>query len=172
MDHGRAFNAETLGHRWSSMRLGSPEPAFSVAKPPSADDCFIDMMRCYRCRGGLVRELEVLLQLKDRRPRCDRPLVHSAQAVRPVGFERAIRFSWGGWSWLPLFQFRLADMTLREGPVRVVDALGSEFDGWDVAHWFTAPNAWLRNQRPIDVMDNELVLVIEAARTDRFIAEG
>jgi hypothetical protein len=173
MDASLAITAQASGRRRPPLRLGFHEQVLSVASPPSADGCFVEMMRCYRSRGGLAREVEVLSQLKHRRPRCDDGRsIHPGRSFLPIGFERAIRFAWGGWSWLPLFQFRLDDVTLREGPMRVVDALGPEFDGWDVAQWFTARNAWLRDQRPIDVIDNELVLVIEAARTDRFIAAG
>jgi hypothetical protein len=172
MEPSHAFDAGTSGHRWPLRHLCSPEPVVSVEYAYSADGCFVDMMRCYRCRGGLARELEVLSLLKHRGPGCGSHSTHPARSIRPRDFERAIRFSWGGWTWLPLFQFRMEELILREEPVRVADALGPEFNGWDVANWFIARNAWLRNQRPIDLIDKELALVIEAARTDRFVATG
>jgi hypothetical protein len=172
MNSSRTFDSQASGHMWSSLRLCSPEPALSAANRPSADSCFVDMMGCYRCRGGLAREIEVLTHLNHYHPRCDDHSIHPTLSGRPRGLERAIRFSWGGWTWLPLFQFRMEDATLREEPARVVDALGPEYDGWDVANWFIARNLWLHDQMPIDVMDKELGLVIEAARTDRFIVAG
>jgi Protein of unknown function (DUF2384) len=152
MDRAPAFVAE-LSTRWAR-----------------ADGCFIEMMRRYRCRGGLAREIEVLLQWQQRR--CGMPSSPTQRSMRPAGLAGAIRFEWGGWAWLPLFQFRIEDLSLHEGPARVVDALGPEFDGWEAAQWFITRNNWLRDRRPIDVMDTELGLVLEAARTDRFVAGG
>ena len=172
MDRGLLLSAETSAREGLSRRLPAFEHRTGLTIGTSSDDCFVEMMRCYRGRGGLARELEVLLQLEHRRSVEE---VHSAQlnrSNRPQGFERAIRFQWSGWTWLPLFQFSMAEPTLREAPARVVDALGPGFDGWDVAQWFVSPNGWLHDRRPIDVMDMELGMVLEAARTDRFVAEG
>ena len=38
--------------------------------------------------------------------------------------------------------------------------------------WFSQPNHWLRNRRPVDVLDVSLTAVLRAARADRFIANG
>ena len=82
-----------------------------------------------------------------------------------------IRLEWGGSAWLPLFQFRKEDMTVRTESARIVIELSPVFDGWAIAEWFTALNSWLLNRPPIDVLDSHLPAVIDAARTDRFIAE-
>lgn len=170
MDHG-PVRVEASARRGL---LGPPaafEHRSGLAGWTGVDSCFVDMMRCYRCRGGLARELEVLLQLERRSGNETQP-VQPNRSTRPANFDRAVRFAWGGWTWLPLFQFNMADRVLRRTPARVVDALGPGFDGWEVAQWFVAPNNWLHDRRPIDVMDTELGSVIEAARTDRFVAGG
>lgn len=43
---------------------------------------------------------------------------------------------------------------------------------WALAMWFSQPNHWLRNRRPVDVLDVSLTAVLRAARADRFIANG
>lgn len=172
MDHAPAFSAEAAGRRGLPLPPGGFEHTSSAASWAGTDACFVDMMRCYRCRGGLARELEVLLQLQHRRSGCGAHSIQAKGSIRPESFERAIRFSWGGWTWLPLFQFINEDLSLRETPARVVNALGPEFNGWEVAQWFIERNIWLHDRRPIDVMDTEFGLVIEAARTDRFVAAG
>ena len=172
MDSSRTFDAGTSSHRGPSPRLCSPEPAVCAASLPFADSYCVDIMRSYRFRGGLAREIEVLLKLQHHQHRCESGSVYSPRSIRPIGFERAIRFSWGGWTWLPLFQFTMDDVTLREGPLRVADALGPELDGWNIANWFIARNAWLGDQQPIDLMEKELPLVIEAASRDRFPPVG
>jgi hypothetical protein len=120
----------------------------------------------YRCRGGIAREIEVLVHLKQRWSQPD------SQPTRPVGFERAIRFSWSGWTWLPMFQFNPIDMSLSAAPARVVEELGPAFDGWEIAQWFVGSNSSLGGQRPIDVLGQQPTRVIEAARVTRFIAAG
>jgi Protein of unknown function (DUF2384) len=154
MDRAPAFVAE-MSARWARADIG-----------------FIEMMRGYRCRGGLAREVEVLLQLQQRPLGAEARSAPARRSIRPEGWAHAIRFEWGGWAWLPLFQFSLADLSLREAPALVVDALGPEFDGWEAAQWFITRNNWLHDRRPIDVMDTQLGLVLEAARTDRFVAGG
>jgi len=172
MDHAPAFRTEASGRRGLPLPPGGFERTPAAGNWSGTDACFVDMMRGYRCRGGLARELEVLLQLQHRRCGRGTPSIQAKGSIRPEGFERAIRFAWGGWTWLPLFQFVMEDLTLCETPARVVSALGPEFNGWEVAQWFIERNTWLHDRRPIDVMGTELGLVIEAARTDRFVAAG
>lgn len=167
-----ALRFDVSAHRGPRPPLAGFEQLPGVSSWVSADGCFVDMMRSYRSRRGLARELELLSKLEHRRFRCETQSVQAHCPVRPEGFERAIRFTWGGWTWLPLFQLRVEDLSLCEASARVVVALGPEFDGWDVAQWFVARNNWLHDRRPLDVMETDLALVIEAARTDRFVAGG
>lgn len=129
------------------------------------DQRFIDMLHLCRSRGGLAREEEILRRMNHRanRPRQD------CEAGYP--HDGLIRLEWGGSAWLPLFQFCKEDMTVRAETARVVFELSPVFDGWAIAEWFMAPNAWLLNQPPIDALDTHFPAVIEAARADRFIAD-
>ncbi|MDP4078692.1 hypothetical protein [Acidovorax sp. A1169] len=71
-----------------------------------------------------------------------------------------------------MFQFNFPGLMLATGPRRVVAELGDIFDGWGLAIWFVAPNVFLANHSPIECLDSHLGHVLEAARTDRFVATG
>ena len=80
------------------------------------------------------------------------------------GFEHARTF------WIPMFQFELRDLSVRPELRKMLAELRSVFDGWAIAVWFAQPNAWLQGRRPVDPVLPEFPAVLEAARTDRFIA--
>ncbi len=71
-----------------------------------------------------------------------------------------------------MFQFELRDLSVKPGPRRVLAELKPVFDDWGLAVWFVQPNSWLQTMRPLDLLDSDLTGVLEAARTDRFIAAG
>jgi hypothetical protein len=71
-----------------------------------------------------------------------------------------------------MFQFDGSDMSLREGPQRVVRELAPVFDDWEVAVWFASPNSLLAHALPVDLVIDDLFSVVQAARADRFIARG
>jgi hypothetical protein len=73
---------------------------------------------------------------------------------------------------LPIFQFDLATMSLRDGPHRALLELDGVFDDWELARWFVQPNDWLQDAAPIERIENDLTAVLQAARADRFIARG
>jgi hypothetical protein len=119
------------------------------------DRAFIDMLRGYRCHGGLARESEL-----------------PCRARGPAQDTGSIRFEWSGVCWLPLFQFEPCSLALRESPRRVMAELAPAFDGWGMASWFAEPSHWLGGARPVERLDADLPAVLEAARADRFIAAG
>ena len=118
------------------------------------DRAFIDLLRAYRCHGGLARESQL-----------------PGRCGAPAG-SWPIRFEWNGVGWLPLFQFEQGTLALREAPRRVIAELSPAFDGWSMATWFAEPNSWLDGARPVKRLDADLTAVLEAARVDRFIAAG
>ena len=118
------------------------------------DRAFIDLLRGYRCHGGLARESQL-----------------PGRCGAPAG-SWPIRFEWSGVGWLPLFQFEPGTLALREAPRRVIAELSPAFDGWSMATWFAEPNSWLDGARPVKRLDADLTAVLEAARVDRFIAAG
>jgi len=81
-------------------------------------------------------------------------------------------FEWQAAHWVPMFQFDLRDMSVKPRPRRVVAELAEVFDGWALATWFVHPNSWLHGRRPVELLDTHLEAVLEAARGDRYVANG
>ncbi len=73
---------------------------------------------------------------------------------------------------MPLFQFDLADMSLRPAAASVIGELSGAFDELDLAAWFAEPNAWLANAAPMDALESDPLAVLQAARADRYIARA
>jgi len=42
--------------------------------------------------------------------------------------------------------------------------LGERLPGWQLALWFTGSSDWLGGARPVDVLDSDGPLVVDAAR--------
>lgn len=137
-----------------------PRSAIRVdADVAEQDAAFLQMLAAYRGHGGLRREAEVLR----RRQALD-------AAVTPD--DEAIRFDWGGSTWMPWFQFDARSGRLHEPCRRVIDELAPFYDGWLLALWFVQPNVWIHGGRPLDVLAVDPRRVHEAARVDRFVAGG
>ncbi|MDP4076365.1 antitoxin Xre/MbcA/ParS toxin-binding domain-containing protein [Acidovorax sp. A1169] len=81
-------------------------------------------------------------------------------------------FEWRSTLWIPMFQFDLHNLSVRRSVRLILAELGNGFDGWARAAWFAAPNSWLQQRKPADLMSSELTDVLSAARADRFIAVG
>ncbi len=137
-----------------------PRSAFRVdADIAEQDAAFLQMLAAYRGHGGLWRESEVLRR-------------RQALGADVTPDDQAIRFDWGGSTWMPWFQFDARRGELREPCRRVVDELAPFYDGWRLSLWFVQPNVWIHGCRPLDVLAEEPRRVHEAARVDRFVAAG
>jgi hypothetical protein len=136
-----------------------------ISATPSSTG-FTAMLVAYRATGGTARgdDLARLLQ--------DRPHDSYVSLARLIATRKVFSFEWRNTYWVPMFQFDLADLSLRPGPQQVIGELNSEFDDWSLAVWFTQPNTWLRGDKPVDVLGTNLQAVIDAARADRFVAAG
>ena len=146
------------------MNIDRDPPARCARQAPaSPDEAFIEMLRAYRRSGGIAREVEVLRKWPRRSALTSGPDLFCA----PV-----ICFEWAGVFWLPRFQFAGEDLDPRPGPAQVVSELASVFDGWEMALWFSLPNLWIGDARPIDLLDECFASVLGAARADRFIANS
>lgn len=123
-----------------------------------------ELLYAYRRHGGVAREIDVLLRFKHAGagPSCR----------RPDGFDKALRVTWNGWVWMPLFQFDRSTLALRSAPAMVMEELSPVFDDCAVAHWFWHPNHCLAQRRPVEVVDQQPRLVLRAARIDRSGAAG
>ena len=130
------------------------------------DRQFVQMLRHYRESGGLARGDEVV----ERLAQCGNPGVPTL--ARQIVERSVMSFEWRNELWLPMFQFDLADMALKAGPLQVAAELAPAFDAWHTAFWFVQPNPWLKGRMPVDAINTELAEVLQAARTDRFVAAG
>jgi len=137
----------------------------SIDNLPSDRD-FFAMRGAYRASGGTARGDDLARLLEDHR-RGDR-----VSLARLVVSGEIFGFEWRRLFWVPMFQFEPRDLSLKRGPRQVLAELASEFDGWTLAIWFSQPNCWLNERRPVDVLDSNLPAVLGAARADRFIAAG
>jgi len=85
----------------------------------------------------------------------------SALAHRWRKERRVLAVTYRGAVWYPGFQFH-NDQVLPA----VADVL-AVFEGigdWEAALWFTAPNGWLDDRRPVDLLRDDPARVVEAAR--------
>ena len=92
--------------------------------------------------------------------------------ARMVSADKVFGFPWRDVFWVPVFQFDLSDLSLKRTPQEVRTELGRNFDGWELATWFTSPNVWLQDRPPVDLLDSDSLSVLKAARADRFVVEG
>ena len=148
-----APDAANSPHRWRAVER-------------HADHQFIAMLNAYRASGGLGRIHEILRMLKNHDSAPDLTL------ARWIRKKKVICFEWRSITWLPWFQFRPADMDPQPELAPVLAELAPVFDSWEMANWFTQPNAWLVNCPPVDSLQADPPAVLQAARADRFVAGG
>lgn len=130
------------------------------------DQRFIAMLDGYRASGGLAREHEVLALSKCRGGPDAATLAHW------VALRKVISFEWQSQTWLPLFQFTRLDMQPQVELARVLAELTPVCDAWELATWFAQPNPWLADRTPVDTMATDLPALLNAARAERFVANG
>ncbi len=127
---------------------------------------FITMLDAYRSSGGLVRAEEALAMF---------PSEHAsdiARLARWIVQRQVISFYWNAETWLPLFQFRRSDMSIRVELDAVFAELNNIYDRWELATWFAWPNSVLADRSPAEAFMADPVAVLHAARLDRFVVNG
>jgi hypothetical protein len=127
------------------------------------DVVFAELLNAYRRSGGLARASEVAMRAASRRRDGSAWLEDCLQ--RRV----LISFDWHAGLWLPLFQFTPTDMSLREDVCRPCAELSGIMDGWELALWFVRPQCLLHHCSPLDMLDTEPALVLDAARCAHFV---
>ncbi|HZE92735.1 MAG TPA: hypothetical protein VE029_13655 [Rhizobacter sp.] len=153
--------------------LKLPVPRRQVQDPLSGssgkldrDNEFVAMLHGFRESGGLARGDEVADMLQ-------RIAGHDvSHLARWIVTREVLSFQWHRELWVPLFQFNLSDMSLKDGPRRVSAELAPAFDAWNLSRWFVQPNAWLKDRSPLQVISSDASAVFQAARADRFVALG
>ncbi len=137
-----------------------------LAQHIERDRCFVALLRDLRETGGLMRGDEVAgLMLQ-------RGAGDVARLARWVVTRQVLSLDWRGDWWIPMFQFNLADMRLKNETGEVAGELAPAFDNWALAQWFATPNAWLHDRMPASVLGDDFDGVLQAARADRFVAMG
>ena len=138
----------------------------AVRADDDADERAAALYRAYRSRGGVASGDEVAAALRP----------HSAQPIstlaRWIVARRVLSFNWRCQTLIPLFQFDLARMALRDGVQEVIAELAVALDEQELADWFVQPNAWLAGAAPADRVEHDVGAVLDAARAGRFVAWG
>jgi hypothetical protein len=130
------------------------------------DEEFVALRDAYRASGGVERGDDLARWMEG----CSSGDFVSLARLIVAG--EVFSFEWHHSFWIPMFQFELPGLRLRDGPRRVLAELAPAFDGWRLAQWFVQPNDALATQRPLDLIDHQLDAVLAAARADRFVAIG
>ena len=134
--------------------------------PPPTCAHFNALRAAYRPSGGLARGDDLARLLEDLQ---QGDFVSLARLI--VGRE-VFGFRWHEELWIPMFQFELRDLSTRTAHRPVLAELAPVFDQWSLADWFSRPNAWLCDRSPVSMLGSNLSAVLDAARADRFIANG
>jgi hypothetical protein len=131
-----------------------------------SDEGFISLLDKYRATGGIASVTELCQK------QCDGVGGDINALAKLILIGDIFSFEWQGNFWIPLFQFNPKELTSRQCVRQVLGELTQAFDGWTLAVWFIQTNAWLKNRRPIDLLENGLSSVMHAAKADRYVALG
>jgi hypothetical protein len=93
-----------------------------------------------------------------------------SQIAQWIAHRQVINFVWRAQFMLPMFQFEPGSMRPRPPVCKVIAELAGAFDDWDIAVWFSHPNAWLDGELPAHAIVDDATSVVQAARADRFLA--
>jgi Protein of unknown function (DUF2384) len=122
------------------------------------------MARAFRTSGGIVSSEEITAMLLRR---TDQPL---SVLARWIVDHDVLSFKWHSRMMLPLFQFHLDTVTVRQKVTKVIRELVPAMSDWAAALWFAQPNPWLADAAPVDVIESNFFAVYAAARVERFLA--
>ena len=155
----------TIPIRIATPHLPAIAPARAGMQTASAplDVLFAELLNAYRRSGGLARGSEVAMRAANRR------LDGMAWLEDCLQRRMLISLDWHSGLWLPLFQFDRSDMSLREDVRGPCSELSGVMDGWELALWFVRPQCLLHHCSPLDVLDTQPELVLDAARREHFL---
>ena len=145
---------------------GTPCVAAQAAFRRIEDREFLQMSRVYGLHGGLASGDEVAWRM---RRHWDQPI---SLVAKLIVRREVVSLVWRSQLLLPLFQFTMRDMRVLPVVRDVLCELTGVFDDWEIASWIARPNALLRNERPVDLVSIDDEGLVQAARTDRFVARG
>lgn len=139
-------------------------PRLTGAAPQ--DRHFIALLNGFRSSGGLLR-LSALQAI--RRNAWGDDVVEALPAR--VADRSVLGITWNHEAWVPDFQFDGHGNT-RQPAAAVLLELTPSHDPWELATWFVTPSVWLQHVRPIELLKLAPTRVVEAARADRYVANG
>lgn len=152
-----------IGHPKFAPAQGAMESAIGLG--PSSRG-FAALLTSYQNSGGMACGEDVLRQ------REARGWGNFVDFARLISSGELLSLAWRATHWIPMFQFDPQALSVQPGTRRVLAELDGPFDDWTRVAWFAEPNGWLQGRRPADMMGRDLAKVLNAARADRFIAEG
>ena len=165
--HGAWMDSGPVHREGRDPRL----PARGQTSHPQAfrrleDRQFLDMSRAFGTQGGWVSGDEMSRRMR----RCwDQPISVLANWMMKREIVNIVRPSG---ILIPVFQFNSEDWQIRPVVHAALAELEGVFDDWEIALWFAQPNAWLHEQRPLDLAARDDFMAVHAARADRFIARN
>ena len=127
---------------------------------------FDAIISAYKTSGGTTRADDLALLLEEKSKG------NFVSVARWIVSRDIFSFEWQSHLWVPMFQFDPYDLSIKQEVRRVVHELAAVLDNWTLAQWFAEPNAWLKNRRPVDLVDSHFSDVLYAARADRYVAAG
>ncbi len=136
----------------------------SLNWPLSCDEW--DLQASFGHSGGLIGANTLSLLMREQ---CEQPI---SVLARHIVDRDVVHIDSNADVMLPMFQFDPVTLHVRQAVKMVIDTLKPVFDDVELAHWFAEPNAWLEWSRPADVIVENPLRVLEAARADRFVAAG
>lgn len=126
-----------------------------------------DAMICaYQASGGTNRADDLALLMEERSKD------NFVTVARRIVSREIFSFEWQSHMWIPMFQFEMRDMSIKQDVRKIMNELSGVLDSWTLAAWFVQPNAWLQGGRPVDLIGGNMPDVLAAARADRFVAVG
>jgi hypothetical protein len=137
-----------------------------VAAVAPQDSLFITLLNGFRSRGGLQR-LSVLQAI--RRDAWSTDVIEALPAC--IADRKVLGITWNHEAWVPDFQFD-GHGALKQPAAAVFLELTPSHCPWELATWFVTPSTWLQQVRPIDLLEIAPARVLEAARADRYVANG
>jgi len=155
-----AFSRGARDSRLATGGQASPPDPFRRLE----DRQFLEMSRCFGIRGGWVTGDEMSRRL---RRHWDQPISVLANWVTK---REIVNVAWRSGILIPVFQFDTQDSRVRPVVPAALAELEGVFDDWEIAVWFAQPNAWLDEQRSLEVAAWDDDAVVQAALADRFIA--
>jgi hypothetical protein len=144
----------------------SPLPGIGFKSPRAVASTTESALAIFRIHGGVAHAEEVVERL---RKQCSQPM---SKLARWVAGREVLSINVHGELWLPLFQFDLGVGAIRPDALQVFATLTPAFEAVELVSWFVEPNVWLADDMPVRKMPLDARSVLQAARTDRFVALG